>query len=172
MSVEQRQPYGSLVSSFETGIVVQNGLWLGICVKLAMYDGTEKLMHWMGQEARSLEAGLSEYASTIGYNSLMFRAKNDPSIEAGLPERHPFHTLLSEIPKLSASEIGNVRTATKVISPEFVSRGETLELRANYEDNHSENLYFHEYTAISLFGYVKEMLERGAALSGPAGGSA
>lgn len=172
MNVELLAPDSSRVSSFETGIIVQKGPWIGICLKLSMYDRSEKLMHWLSPLDRTLQAGLFSYAATIGKNSLMFQAQADPNFGASLPTRHPFHTLLNEVPKLSASEIGGVCPATKVVSVEFVPRGGTLELRAIYGDKNSDCIHFHEYTVISLFGYMDKMLEGAAALAGPVGGSA
>lgn len=173
MQAEQRNPEdGNPVSSFESGILTLNGLWIGVCLKLAMYDRSEKLMHWPPDSFRDLMKALETYATTLGHEAFMLRAKSNPDLVANLPPRHPYHTLLTEAPMISIDEIGRTSVSSSVASAKFIARGPTFEVRPVYCDGRTECVFFHEYTALSMYCYLDQYLEAAKVLSGPAAGNA
>lgn len=173
MEIEQRNPDdGNPVSSFESGIITLNGLWIGVCLKLAMYDHSEKLMHWPPDSFRDLMTALETYATELGHDAFMLRAETNPDLVANLPPRHPYNTLLTEAPKISTDEIGYTSASMTVASARFISRGPTFEVRPVYSDGRTECIFFHEYTALSMYCYLEHYLEAAKELSGPAGGNA
>lgn len=173
MSIDQRNPNdANPVSSFESGIITLDGVWIGVCLKLVMYDRCEKLMHWPPDAFRDLMTALKTYAETLGHSAFMLRAKTDPNLVVDLPLRHPYHTLLTEAPKISLDEIGRPSAASSVASARFVVRGPTFEVRPVYSDDHTECIFFHEYTALSMLCYLEQYLEAAEILSGPAAGNA
>jgi len=115
---------------------------------------------------------LHEYCEHLGANAFMFRAKADPRLVESLPARHPYHTLLAEVPALSEVEIGTASRGTGIDKAIFSFRGSTLELRPEFNDGHTESIYLHEYTALSLLGYLEEYVEAAKVLTGPAAGNA
>jgi hypothetical protein len=163
---------GEFVSSFETGIITLKGEWVGVCIKLAMFDRSEKIMHWQAAPFRALMASLVEFGQYLGPNSFMRRAEADSSLAENLDPRHPWHTLLTEVPKLTTDEIGGNSPATTVIESTFAIRGSAFEIRPCFGDQHTENIFFHDYTALSMYGYLEKMLEAAKILTGPAGGHA
>ena len=173
MPVELRSPEtDNPVSSFESGIIALNGRWIGVCLKLAMYDRSEKLMHWTPTTFRNLMSSLETYANTLGQNAFMLRADAQPELVADLPARHPYHTLLGEAPKISDDEVGRTSRSTSVSDAQFAIRGPTFEVRAVYSDGRKESIFFHEYTALSMYCYLDQYLAAAKVLSGPAAGSA
>ena len=170
---EQRSPDAdNPVSSFEVGIMTLQGTWVGICIKFAMYDHRTKLTHWPPQAYALLMRSLAAYCNHLGSNAFMLRAKADPSLVESLPAMHPYHTLLTEIPNLTEDEIGRAGQATVVERATYTVTGTALELRAVFGDGRTESIILHEYTALSLFGYLQEYLEAADILTGPAAGSA
>jgi len=172
-SVEQRSPeLDNPVSSFEVGIMTVKDAWVGICIKFSMYDHKTKVTHWSPRAYRLLIKALEEYCEHLGASAFIFRAKADPSLVASLPARHPYHTLLNEAPTLTLDEIGTASLRSGIDQPAFVVRGPTFELRPEYGDGRTESIFLHEYTALSLLGYLQEYTEAAKALTGPAGGTA
>lgn len=172
-TIEQRSPAAdNPVSSFEAGIMTAQGAWVGVCIKFALYDHQTKLTHWSRSAFALLMSGLQEYCNHLGANAFMFRAKADPSLVEGLPARHPYHTILSETPKLSEDEIGAAGFRTGINHATFAVRGPTLELRPVFGDGRTESIFLHEYTALSLFGYLQQYIEAAEVLAGPAAGNA
>lgn len=172
-SIEQRDPdTDNPVASFEAGIVTVNGAWVGICIKFAMYDKTTKLTHWSLRAYEGMMEALQKYGMELGAGAFMFRAHNDPSLTENLPPRHPYHTLLNEVPKLTESEVGTAQLKTGIDEAQFVFRGPTFEIRPQYGDGRTESIFMDEYTALSLWGYLKKYMEAAATLVGPAEGNA
>jgi hypothetical protein len=170
---EQRDPaVDNPVSSFETGLITLQGAWIGLCIKFAMFDRSTRLTHWSPKASHALIAGLTEYCNNLGSQAFMFRANADPSLTEGLNPRHPFHTLLSEQPTLSEDEIGTAGLKTGINEAEFVSRGPTFEVRPVYGNGRRESIFLHEYTALSLLGYLQEVMKAVQVLIGPTAGSA
>jgi len=173
MQAEQRDPsVDNPVSSFETGIITLRGAWIGVCIKFAMFDKSTRITHWSPKAYHALVAGLTEYCNDLGPQAFMFRAHSDPSLTEGLDPRHPFHTLLSEVPALSDDEIGTAGLKTGINEAEFVSRGPTFEVQPVYGNGRRESIFLHEYTALSLLGYLQEYMKAAKILTGPAAGSA
>lgn len=171
--IEQRNPeVDNPVSSFEVGIVTKQGVWVGICIKFSMYDKTTKLTHWSPHAFGLLMTSLTEYCNYLGENAFYFRAESDPSLLDGLMPRHPYHTLLSEVPILSEDEIGTAGLKTGIDQATFAVRGPTFELRPVFGDGRTESIYLHEYTALSLLAYLQEYIKAAKTLSGPAAGTA
>lgn len=148
------------------------GAWVGICIKFALYDRTSTTTHWSPSAFDALTQGLEHYINHLGSSAFMFRAKVNPALVQDLPERHPYNTLLSEKPTLTEDEIGTPKISTGIIEASCVVRGPTLELRPVYGDGHQHNIFMHEYTAFSLFGYLEEYIAAAKVLSGPAAGTA
>ena len=96
------QESDNYVTSFETGIMARKGEWVGICIKFAMYDHRTKLTHWPPKAFALLMKSLAGYCNHLGSNAFMLRAKADPSLVENLAERHPYHTLLTEVVDSSA----------------------------------------------------------------------
>jgi hypothetical protein len=173
IQVEQRSPdVDNPVSSFEVGIMTVNGTWVGICIKFSMYDRATKITHWSPRAYRFLIEALEQYYEHLGANAFMFRAKDDPSLVASLPARHPYHTLLTETPLLTEDEIGRAGLGSGIDRVTFAFRGPTLELRPEFGDGRTESIYLHEYTALSLLGYLQQYTEAAKTLTGPAAGNA
>ncbi len=166
------QESDNYVTSFETGIMARKGEWVGICIKFAMYDHRTKLTHWPPKAYALLMRSLAGYCNHLGSNAFMLRAKADPSLVENLPARHPYHTLLTEVPKLTEDEVGRARRVTVIERATYTVTGTALELRAVFGDGRTESIFLHEYTALSLFGYLQEYLEAADILTGPAAGSA
>ncbi len=166
------QESDNYVTSFETGIMARNGEWVGICIMFAMYDRRTKLTHWPPKAFALLMKSLAGYCNHLGSNAFMLRAKADPSLVENLPARHPYHTLLTEVPKLTEDEVGRAGRATVIERATYTVTGTALELRAVFGDGRTESIILHEYTALSLFGYLQEYLEAADILTGPAAGSA
>jgi len=146
-NVEQRSPeLDNPVSSFEVGIMTVKGAWVGICIKFSMYDHKTKVTHWSPRAYGLLIKALEEYYEHLGASAFMFRAKADPSLVDSLPARHPYHTLLTEVPKLTEDEIGRASLGSGIDQAAFVVRGPTFELRPEYGDGRTESIYLHEYT--------------------------
>lgn len=170
---EQRKPEtDNPVSSFEVGIMTVKGTWVGICIKFSMYDQTTKVTHWSPHAYGLLIKALDDYYQHLGANAFMFRAKADPSLVASLPARHPYHTLLTEAPLLTEAEIGTAGLGSGIDRATFALRGPTFELRPEFGDGRTESIYMHEYTALSLLGYLQQYTEAAKALTGPAAGNA
>jgi hypothetical protein len=173
MQKETRQPGGNeLVSSFESGIITSKGDWVGVCLKLSMFDRSEKIMHWPMDRFVDLMTSLETYANSLGNNAFMIQAQANPKIVENISDRHPYHTLLSEKPKLTLDEVGTTGPSSSVFDADFVLRGPTFEIRPVFADQHTECIFFHEYTALSMFLYLDSYLEAGRKLSGPVGGNA
>ncbi|HRL52730.1 MAG TPA: hypothetical protein PK805_00665 [Acidovorax temperans] len=166
------QESDNYVMSFETGIMAREGEWVGICIKFATYDHRTKLTHWPPLAYALLMRSMADYCNHLGSNAFMLRAKADPSLVESLPAMHPYHTLLTEIPNLTEDEIGRAGRATVVERATYTVTGTALELRAVFGDGRTESIFLHEYTALSLFGYLQEYLEAADILTGPAAGSA
>ena len=113
---------------------------------------------------------LLEYIETGRHGQFMFKAKADPALVKSLPARHPYHTLLDEKPDLSSAEIGNSTKKTIVESCSFADQGPTFVVRPVYADTQTAEIFMHEYTAFSLWGYLNEYIEGFDKLSGPAEG--
>lgn len=170
---EQRRPEDdNLVSSFEVGIMTVKGSWVGICIKFSMHDRTAKITHWAPSAYRSLIEALQEYYQYLGPNAFMFRAAADPSLVADLPERHPYHTLITEAPSLNEEETGTAGFASGIDRATFAIRGPTFEMRPTFGNGRTESIYMHEYTALSMLGYLQQYTQAAKALSGPAAGNA
>lgn len=170
---EQRSPdVDNPVSSFEVGIMTVRGSWVGICIKFSMYDKATKITHWSPHAYRLLIEALDQYHQHLGANAFMFRAKADPSLVASLPARHPYHTLLTEAPLLTQAEIGTASLSSGIDRATFAVRGPTFELRPEFGDGRTESIYMHEYTALSLLGYLQQYTEAAKKLTGPAAGNA
>ncbi|MBS0483485.1 MAG: hypothetical protein JSR96_15360 [Proteobacteria bacterium] len=160
------------VASFETGITTLKGDWVGICIKFSMYDRSTQLTHWSPRAFGLLMRALNEYGEHLGANAMMLRAHAEPSLVQDLPQRHPYHTLLTEKPELSEDETGRASRATGIDQVAFAARGPTLELRPTFMDGRAASIFLHEYTALSLLGYLQEYLEAADVLTGPAAGTA
>lgn len=163
---------GNLVSSYEVGLISYKKNYMGMCIKFAMYDKTTKLMHWTPQAVKALIDALTEYVNFIGFNAFMFRAKADPTLVADLPERHPYHTVLSEKPSLTTDEIATAGRATSVGDYQFAIRGPTFTIRVTYLDKRFEEINLHEYTAFELCGYLQHYLKAADMIRRPAEGNA
>ena len=96
------QESDNYVTSFETGIMAREGEWVGVCIKFAMYDHRTRLTHWPRRSFTLLMWSLAGYCKQLGSNAFMLRAKADPSLVENLAERHPYHTLLTEVVDSSA----------------------------------------------------------------------
>lgn len=160
------------VSSFASGIMTLKGSWVGICIKFSMYDRKTKVMHWSPRAYKLLFQALNKYFQQLGKNAFMFRAEADPALVAGLPARHPYHTLLTEAPEITEDEIGTASLSTGLDRVEFADHGPTFELRPKYGDGRTESIFLHEYTALSLLGYLEQSIEAAKLLTGPAAGNA
>ena len=102
----------------------------------------------------------------------MFRASQNPKMVEVLPKRHPYYTLLDEKPSINEEEVGGATYKTIVESAEFIARDSTLVIRARYVDGGGEEIFLHEYTALSLYGYLDEYMKALGILTGPAVGNA
>ncbi|WP_374365167.1 hypothetical protein [Piscinibacter sp.] len=173
MQEEQPAPSAdSVVASFEAGIITLKRAWIGVCIKFAMQDRSARITHWSPHAFKALVDALQAYFEQLGMNAFMIRANDDPTLVASLPARHPYHTLLSDRPKLSDDEIGTAGLKTGIGEAEFEAHGNTFELRPLYGDGHRASIWLHEYTALSLLGYLREYLKVADTLSGPAAGNA
>lgn len=173
MQVEQSSPAAdNPVASFEAGIITLKRAWIGVCIKFAMQDRSTLLTHWSPRAFKALVDALQGYFETLGMNAFMIRANNDPTLVAQLPPRHPYNTLLSDRPKLSDDEIGTAGLKTGIAEAEFEAHGSMFELRPLYGDGRHGSIFLHEYTALSLLGYLREYLKVADTLSGPAAGNA
>lgn len=155
------------VASFEAGIVTVKGEPVGICVKFRYFDGTGALSHWPTKQLAHLIRGLLEYGESGRHDQFMFKASANPQIVDSLPPRHPYHTLLNERPELSADEVGMSSPKTRVTSCIFVDRGPTFVLRPEYADGSKAEIFMHEYTVFSLWGYLQEYIKAYDMLSAP-----
>lgn len=170
---DQRSPdVDNPVSSFEVGIMTLQGTWVGICIKFSMYDRATKITHWSPRAYRLLVEALEEYCEHLGADALIFRAKADAALVASLPARHPYHTLLTEVPPLTEAEIGTAGFGSGIDRATFAVRGPTFELRPEFGDGRTESIYMHEYTALSLLGYLQQYTDAAKKLTGPAAGNA
>jgi hypothetical protein len=160
------------VTSFECGIVTFQGAWVGMCIKFSHFDHSATTTHWPPVVFQQLMEALEQYMTELGANAFIFRATNAPELVESLPVRHPYLTLLSEKPKLTNDEVGTTRRATSVETAVFSLRGPTFEIRATYHDGHQQCIFMHEYTALSLLGYLQQYLKAATTLSGPAAGRA
>lgn len=173
VQIEQRDPIvDNPVTSFEVGIVTLRQEWVGICIKFAMYDRSHKVTHWSPEAFHKLMGALDEYHKDLGSRAFMFRAAANPALVADLPPRHPYHTIINEAPKLTADEVGSAKSSTGIDAADFVVRGPTFEIRPTYGDGRAESIFVHEYTALSLLGYLQTYLEAARRLAGPAAGNA
>lgn len=163
---------GNPVSSFEVGLLTRKGVWAGTCIKFAMYDRTTKITHWSLRAFGNLLKALEAYGQHLGTNAFMFRAHSDPALAKSIPPRHPYHTLLTEKPVLTDDEVGSAKLASGIDLVTFVERGPVLELRPQFGDGRTESIFLHEYTALSLLGYLLEYMEAADVLTGPAAGNA
>lgn len=154
------------VASFESGIITKSGNPVGMCIKFRLFDGAEILLHWPMQQFGILLKALVEYIEQGRHSNFMFRVKDDPSLVSDLPPRHPYHTLLSEVPQISPSEVGSPTASTKVASCSFVDMGSIFVLRPIYGNGEIGDIYMHEYTAFSLQGYLDEYVQAYDKLSG------
>lgn len=161
---------GNPVTSFEAGIIISSGLMVGMCIKWTFYDRSERLTHWSVQELDNLLKAIEYYGENGGHDNFMFKLKENPELENSLPERHPYNTLLSEIPKLSEPETGTSTAATKVKECAYKDRGPTFELSIAFENNSNTSLFLHEYTAFSIFGYLRQMIDGFKKMSSHEGG--
>jgi hypothetical protein len=73
---------------------------------------------------------------------------------------------------LTSDEIGGNSPATIVTASTFAIRGSAFEIRPCFDDKRTESIFFHDYTALSIYGYLEKMLEAARILIGPAGGNA
>jgi hypothetical protein len=170
---EQRDPkLDNPVSGFEVGIITLRGTKIGVCIKFSMYDGSERLTHWTMGAYEHLMLALRTYHDHLGESAFFYRAAKDKSLVEGLSPRHPYHTILSDLPTLSEEEIGSAGLQTGIGDADFVSRGPTFEMRPRYGDGRSKSIFVHEYTALSLYGYLQEYMEAAERLAGPAAGTA
>jgi len=162
---QQLASEGNPVSSFEAGLISANGVPFGMCIKFRMFDGSDILQHYPLSQFGYLMQGLLEYINKGRHTGFMFQAKENPVLVESLPPRHPYHTITTEIPNLSLEEIGAVTQQSVVTEITLADRGPTLVLRTVYEDGTAE-IPLHEYTAFSLWGYLKEIVEAIDKLSG------
>nr|WP_317623840.1 hypothetical protein [Acidovorax sp. SUPP3334]BDH38349.1 hypothetical protein AVHM3334_23120 [Acidovorax sp. SUPP3334] len=137
-----------------------------------MYDRTTKITHWSPTAYKRLVEGLNEYYSLIGANAFMFKAADNPSLVETLPERHPYHTVMNEIPSITEEEIGTATRSSRIDRTELAARGTVLEIRPEWGDGRTESIYLHEYVALSLLGYLEEYMAAAKVLTGPAAGNA
>ena len=173
MFAEQRYPTAdNPVSSFEVGIMTSHGSNIGVCIKFSMFDRSVLVTHWSNRVFKLFVDGLDQYQGTLGDSAFMFRAHRDPSLAEGLDPRHPYHTLREEAPALTSEEIGSAKLSTAVEAIQCVARGATFEARVGYSNGHTQSIFIHEYTALSLLGYLLEYMEAAEILSGPMGGTA
>lgn len=160
------------IVSFEVGIATLKGRWVAMCIKFALADGATVMTHWRPLVLEQLTTTLLAFAETIGLNSLVFRAKSDPSIASGLPTAHPYHALLSQRPTLTDDETGTVTDSSAVQTMTSESAADFLDLFLTMFDERQQRFTMHEYTALSLYGYVQEYLAAASQLAGPAAGRA
>jgi hypothetical protein len=153
-------------------IITLRGTKIGVCIKFSMYDGSERLTHWTMGAYEHLMLALRTYHDHLGESAFFYRAAKDKSLVEGLSPRHPYHTILSDLPTLSEEEIGSAGLQTGIGDADFVSRGPTFEMRPRYGDGRSKSIFVHEYTALSLYGYLQEYMEAAERLAGPAAGTA
>lgn len=147
------------VSSFEVGIIGVSGSPVGMCIKFRYFDGSEALSHWPTPLLARLMQALLEYIETGRHFKFMFKATDDPTLVQKLPARHPYHTLNDEKPDLSSAEVGNSTKNTRVESCSFADQGPTFVVRPVYGDTQTIEIFMHEYTAFSLWGYINEYIE-------------
>lgn len=159
------------IVSFEAGITTLRGRWVAMGIKFATADGMAVLTHWRPELFKQLTDALLNFYLAIGFNSLAFRARSDPALEASLGADHPYHLLLSRRPALTEDETG---TITKQSGIEALSTqvSEGLSLSMTTSSGSTLKFSMHEYTAVSLYGYLQEYLEAADRLSRPAAGSA
>ena len=155
------------ISSFEVGVITTQGTPAGLCLKFRHFDGSDTVTHWPLPGCDRLVKALLEYVEHGCHEQFMFRAKADPAFVATLPPRHPYHTLLSEIPAISESELCDLSLATLIKDSNFVDRGSTFVLKLDLANNETKDIYMHEYTAFSLYGYIVEYIKGFERLSGP-----
>lgn len=113
---------------------------------------------------------LLQYIETGRHGQFMYRAKEDPAMVLALPPRHPYHTLLDEKPDLTTFEAGDSSKSTRVASCSFADQGPTFVVRPVFADAQATEIYMHEYTAFSLWGYLVEYIEVFDKMSGPTEG--
>lgn len=170
---QQRDPtIDNPVSSFEVGIITLHGSTIGVCIKFSMFDGSSRITHWTLSAYQHLMLALKSYHDHLGESAFFYRAAKDKSLVDGLSPRHPYHTVLTEQPTLSEDEIGSAGLRTGIGEADFALRGPTLEIRPRYGDGRTESIYVHEYTALSLYGYLQEYMNAAQRLAGPVAGTA
>ena len=170
---ENRDPSAdNPVASFEVGIMTSHGCNVGVCIKFSMFDRSLLVTHWSNRIFKQFVDGLDQYQGTLGDSAFMFRAHRDPSLAEGLDPRHPYHTLRDEAPELTSEEIGSAKLSTDVNVIQCVARGATFEARVGYSNGQTQSIFIHEYTALSLLGYLLDYIKAAEILTGPMGGAA
>lgn len=158
------------VASFTAGIISVSGAPVGICIKFSYFDQTQGLTHWPLSQFALLCEALGQYVDTGNHDQFMFKTNADPALVHALPPRHPYHTLLNEVPPLTSEEIGSPTANTQVVSCLFSDHGPTFAIELTGRDGSAKKVFMHEYTAFSLYGYLQEYIKAFDELSGPAVG--
>lgn len=148
----------NLVTSFDVRVKLPLVADILFYIKFSHYDLSHTITQWRHVSANALMIALREYAVSRGEQSLMFQVECDPSLIDRLPRRHPFHTLNSERPSLSDEQMGSAQSSELIEEAKFVDRGPTFEMRLTLGSGNSGNVFLHEYTAMSLYGYLRDQI--------------
>lgn len=145
------------ILSFEVGIMTVEGKVIGVCVKFFLSNHSEVVLHFPTPAFSKLKDGLLYYGEHGRHTNFMMRAHANPSLIIGLPQTHPYFTLLNNIPKLTSEEISDNTLGSTITFVNFSDGGSGLEVEFVPHSGAAASFKMHEYIAHSLYGYLFEL---------------
>lgn len=162
----------NLVSSFKSAFVGAKGTVIDACINYAMFSGTTRLSHWPQKQLLALYKCVEYYSGVHYYGSDLQRVSDDPIYAAGLPKRHPIHTMLGERPELTESDYRSAEKKFSVTSFSVVDRGDALYIQCLFADGSGRIDILPAYIAMNLCGALKACIDMSVLVTEPPAGTA
>jgi hypothetical protein len=162
----------NLVSSFKSAFVGAQGAVSSVCIKYAMFAGSTRLSHWPQKQFLALYRCVEHYSGIHYYGSDLQRVSDDPGFAAGLPKRHPIHTMVGERPDLTAPDYLKAQDEFSVASFVVVDSGDVCCVQCTFTDGFKRTDVLPAYIAMNLCGAFKASIDMSGLMTATPAGSA